>query len=46
MYILPLFFGIESVYWGSAAIDLIMTLITLVFLWRSFKPAAFQQRIL
>ncbi|MNV63404.1 multidrug efflux pump VmrA [compost metagenome] len=46
MYLLPLFFGISSVYWGSAVIDLTMTLITLVFLWKSFKPAAFQQDIL
>lgn len=46
MYLLPLFFGIGSVYWGSAAIDLTMTLITLVCLWRSFKPAAFQPDVL
>jgi putative MATE family efflux protein len=46
MYVLPMFFGIDSVYWGSAAIDLTMTLVTLVFLWRSFKPAALCQEVL
>jgi len=43
MFVLPMFFGTDSVYWGSAVIELVMTLITFVFLWRSFKPAVLSQ---